>query len=108
MPRSNLLKDALSDLGEDIAFHAGSLVHRAFDGLVLLALGLLVYVSTIDTASAGLHGRVMFGVRAEVSGTVGIIVNASQAPSSCHLTNDLLPSEHRSCTQAMILEPAVL
>lgn len=104
MPRSNLIKDALADLGDDVAIVAGNLVHRAFDVLCLAALGMTIYVSGIDTANAGLHGKVLFGVQARVAGSVGIAVNASQAPTSCQLNNDLLASEHRSCTQAMILE----
>ncbi len=106
MSRSSLFKDALSDLGEDIAFHAGNLLHRAFDGLCLLALGLLIYVTGIDPANAGLHSRPLFGVQASIAGSVGVAINASHAPSSCGLTNDLLPSTHRSCTHALMLDPA--
>ena len=106
MSGSDLFKDALSDLGDDIAYHATNVVRWVFDVLSLLALGLLCYVTSIDTANAGLHSRPIFGVHAHIAGSVGVAVNASHAPTSCHMTNDLLDAAHRSCTEAMILEPA--
>lgn len=105
MSRPNPFKDALIDLGDDIAYHAGNLLHRAFDLLFLLALGLLIYVTSIDPANAGLEGRALFGVQARIAGSVGVAVNSSHAPTSCHLNNDLLASPNRSCTQALILQP---
>ena len=105
MSQPNLFKAALADLGEDIAFHAGNLLHRAFDAVCLLALGLLIYVTSIDPASAGLHSRPLFGVSARIAVSVGVAVNSSHAPTACSLTNDLLSAAHRSCTHAMILEP---
>ncbi|MEO6299070.1 MAG: hypothetical protein ABIV25_09350 [Paracoccaceae bacterium] len=106
MSVSNLFKDALGDLGDDIAYHAVKLVRWAFDVLCLLALGLLCFATNIDSANAGLHSRPIFGVHAHVAGSVGVAVTASHAPTSCHMTNDLLDAAHRSCTNAMILEPA--
>jgi hypothetical protein len=105
MSRSNPLKEALLDLGDDIAYHAGNLLHRAFDLIFLLALGLLIYVTSIDPANAGFEGRAIFGVQARIAGTAGVAVNSSHAPTSCHLTNDLRASPNRSCTQALILQP---
>ena len=106
MTQSTLFKDALGDLADDIAFYAGNLLHGAFDLACLLALGLLVYATGIDPANAGLHSRPIFGVQASVAGSVGVAVNASHAPTACTLTNDLLPSLPRSCTSALILDPA--
>lgn len=106
MSHQNLFKCALCDLADDLAYHAGNLVHRAFDILCLLALGMLVYVTGIDPANAGLHSRPLFGVQASIAGTSGIAVSASHAPTACGLTNDLIASAHRSCTDAMVLDPA--
>ena len=105
MPRSTLFKVALADLVDDIGFHAANLVHRAFDAVCLLALGLMIYVTSLDPANAGLHSRPTFGVQAQIAGSVGVAVNASHAPTSCYLTNDLLPASHRSCTHALLLVP---
>ena len=105
MSQPDPFKAALVDLGEDIAFHAGNLLHRAFDAVCLLALGLLIYVTSIEPASAGLHSRPLFGVSARIAVSVGVAVNSSHAPTACSLTNDLLSAAHRSCTHAMILEP---
>ena len=105
MSQPTLFKAALGDLGADIAFHAANLLHHAFDAVCLLALGFLIYGTSIDPASAGLHSRPQFGVSARIAGTAGVAVNSSHAPTACSLTNDLLASAHRSCTHAMILEP---
>ena len=106
MSQSNPFAVAFRELADDIAYHTGNLLHRAFDLTCLLALGLLVYVTGIDPANAGLRSRPLFGVQASIAGSVGVAVNASHAPTACGLTNDLLPAAHRSCTNAMMLEPA--
>ncbi len=106
MPRSDPFTDALRDLAEDIAYHTGNLLRRAFDLTCLLALGLLVYATSFDPANAGLHGRPLFGVQAAVVGSLGVAVNASHAPTACALTNDLLAAPHRNCTNALVLQPA--
>ncbi len=98
MPRPSLISSAFRDHVDDIAHHAVNLTHGVFDLVCMLALGLVVFASSFDTASldagnAGLTGRPLFAVQ------------ASQSPSSCSLTNDLLPAAHRSCITAMVLEP---
>ena len=101
----NLISSVFGDFVDDVTYHAVNLMHGAFDLVCLLALGLVVYASSIDAANAGLGSRPMFGVQATVDGTHGAAVNSSHAPSSCSLTNDLLASAHRSCITAMVLEP---
>jgi hypothetical protein len=105
MPRSTLFMSAVRDLGDDIAYHVVGLAHGAFDLMCVLALGMLVYASGIDTANAGLQGRPMFGVQASIDGTNGVGVTSSHAPTSCSLTNDLLPSGHNDCITAVVLDP---
>ncbi len=105
MPRPNLFSQAIHDLVDDVAYHCVNLAHGAFDLVCLLALGLVVYTSSIDAANVGLGARPMFGVQASIDGSHGVAVNSSHAPSSCSLTNDLLPSADRSCITAMVLEP---
>jgi hypothetical protein len=105
MPRPTLISQALHDLMDDVAYHAVNLTRSAFDLVCLLALGMVVYTSSIDSANAGLGARPMFGVQASVEGTHGAAINSSHAPSSCSLTNDLLSAEHRTCITAMVLEP---
>ena len=106
MPRQTLISSALHDYADDIGYHAVNLVRGAFDLICLLALGLVVYASSIDAANAGLGARPLFGVQASIDASHGAAVNASHAPSSCSLTNDLLPFAHRSCITAMVLDPA--
>jgi hypothetical protein len=101
MPRPTFLRD----LADDAVYHAVNLAHGAFDLLCLVALGLVVYASSIDVANAGLGSRPLFGVQANVAATHGAAVNPSHAPSSCSLTNDLLASPHQSCIISLILEP---
>ena len=108
MARDTFMQDVLADLGEDISFHLGALLHRAFDGVCLLALGLLIYASGIDQADAGMHRHIEFTVEARIDGQAGAAVNSSHAPSFCSLNNDLMPTLHRSCTTALELEPATL
>ena len=113
MPRPNLISAAFHDLVDDIAYHAVNLTHGVFDLVCLLALGMVVYASSIDAANAGLGGRPPFGVQATIDATHGAAVNSthgaavssSHAPTSCSLTNDLLSSAHRSCITATVLEP---
>ena len=105
MPRPNLISAAFHDLVDDIAYHAVNLTHGVFDLVCLLALGMVVYASSIDAANAGLGGRPPFGVQATIDATHGAAVNSSHAPTSCSLTNDLLSSAHRSCITASVLEP---
>lgn len=105
MPRPSLISDALADLVDDVAYHAVNLAHGAFDLICLLALGLIVYASSIDTASASLDGRPMFGVQASAQGHPGAAINPSHAPTSCSLTNDLLAGDHHTCITAMVLVP---
>ena len=105
MPSPTLISQAVHDLMDDVAYHAVNLTHSAFDLICLLALGMVVYASSIDSANAGLGSRPMFGVQASIEGTHGVAINSSHAPSSCSLTNDLLPSAHRTCITAMVLEP---
>lgn len=95
----------LRELGEDVAYYAGALIHRAFDLTCLLALGLLVYVSGIDSANADQHRRPIFGIQASIAGTPGLAVTSSHAPTACNLTLDLFNSPHHSCIQSMILDP---
>ena len=104
MPRVSLLRSALCDLGDDIAHHGMSLAHGAFDLTCVLALGLLVYATGIDSADAGQGARPLFGVQARIDATPGAAVNSSHAPTSCGLTNDLLASPHRDCITAMVLD----
>jgi hypothetical protein len=49
MPRT-FLTQAARDLVEDIAYHAVTVTHAAFDLTCVVALGLLVYASGVDTA----------------------------------------------------------
>ena len=105
MPRPTLISQAFHDLADDLAYHAVNVAHGAFDLVCLLALGLVVYASSIDAANAGFTGRPLFGVQARIDAAHGAALNSSHAPSSCSLTNDLLPSDHRSCITAMVLEP---
>ncbi len=105
MPRSNLISLAFRDLIDDVTYHVVGLAHGAFDLVCLLALGSVIYVSSIDTADAGLGVRPMFGIQASMDGSLGASVSSSHAPSSCALTNDLLASDHRSCITAMLLVP---
>jgi hypothetical protein len=105
MSRSNPFKDAMADVADEVAFGLGNLLSWALDVTCLLALGLLIYSTGIDTANAGLHGRPIFGVQASIAGRGGAAVNASHAPTSCHMNNDLLASANRSCTHALILRP---
>ena len=101
----SLISQAFHDLADDVVYHAVNLAHGTFDLVCLLALGLVVYASSIDAANAGLGARPIFGVQASIDATHGAAINSSHAPSSCSLTNDLLPSIHRSCITAMVLEP---
>ena len=105
MLRSNLISLAFRDLIDDVAYHAVGLAHGAFNLICLLALGSVIYVSSIDSADAGLGVRPMFGIQASVDGSFGALVSSSHAPSSCGLTNDLLASDHRSCITATLLDP---
>lgn len=101
MPNTGILREFV----EDVAYHAGNLVHRAFDLLCLLAMGMLIYVSGIDSANADQHRHPIFGVQASITGAAGLAVTASHAPTACSLTLDLLPSRHQSCITTLILEP---
>ena len=105
MPRPTSTTNVLQDLFDDIGYHAVNLATGAFDLICLVALGLVVYASSIDAANAGLGGRPMFGVQARIEATHGAAINSSHAPTSCSLTNDLLPATHRTCITAMVLEP---
>ena len=104
MSKTSLLRDFV----DDIAYHAGNLIHRAFDLTCLLAFGLLIYVTGIDSANAGQNRSPIFGIQASIVGTAGLAVSSSHAPTVCSLTLDLLPSRHRSCTNALILDPTSL
>ena len=105
MPRPSPISEAFRDLVDDVAYRAVNLAHGTFDLICMLALGLVVYSTSIDAANAGFENRPMFGVQAKVDGRHGAAVNSSHAPTSCSLTNDLLPSDHRTCITAMVLEP---
>ncbi len=105
MPRSTLLSQAIQDVADDVVYHAVNIAHGVFELICLTAVGLVVYASSIDPANAGLGGRALFGVQAAIEVNPGSAVNASHAPTSCGLTNDLLASDHRSCITAMMLEP---
>lgn len=105
MPRPSPISQAFHDLADDLAYHAVNLTHGVFDLVCLLALGMVVYASSLDAANAGLGSRPLFGVQASIDGSHGAAVTSSHAPTSCSLTNDLLPSQHRSCITAMVLEP---
>ena len=59
MPRETLMSQAVHDLMDDVAYHAVNLAHGAFDLVCLLALGMIVYASSIDSANAGLGARPM-------------------------------------------------
>ncbi len=105
MPRPNVISQAAHDLIDDVAYHAVNLANGALELVCLLAVGMVVYASSIDSANAGLSARPMFGVQASIDASLGVAVNADHAPSSCSLTNDLLPAAHRTCITALVLEP---
>ncbi|MGV8988650.1 MAG: hypothetical protein ACOH2H_20495 [Cypionkella sp.] len=94
----------LAEIGEDATRWA----QTGIDLATLLIIGTLIYLTSLDPAAAGLHGRPMFGVGARMEGVAGVTLTSSHAPSSCGLTNDLLASAHRSCIDAMVLEPAAI
>lgn len=100
------LRAFLSDLAEDVVWHGTRLAQGGFDLVTLMLLGALIYMTSIDSAAAGLKSRPLFGVQASVAGAAGVVLTSSHAPTSCGLTNDLLASDHRSCITAMVLEPA--
>ena len=104
MPKPSLLRD----FAEDLAYLSGNLIHRTFDLTCLLAFGMLIYVTGIDSANAGQNRIPIFGIHASIAATAGLAVSPSHAPTACSLTLDLLPSRHRSCTQALILDPVSL
>ena len=51
MPRTSLTQ-AARDLAGDIAYHAVTVIHAAFDLACVVALGLLVFASGVDTGAA--------------------------------------------------------
>ena len=105
MPRSTPISDAVHDLFDDLTYHAVGLAHGAFDLTCLLAVGLVVYASSIDSANAGLRARSLDSVQASIVTPQGLALNSSQAPTSCSLANDHLASADRSCITAMVLKP---
>lgn len=102
MDFSEGLKAYFDDMGEDVV----RIAQAGMDVITVLILGTLIYLTSLDAASASLHGRPMFGVGASMAGVAGIALTSSHAPSSCGLTNDLLDVAHRSCIVALVLEPA--
>lgn len=90
----------------DIAEDAVGIAQSGMDVFTVLILGTLICLTNLDAASASLHGRPMFGVGASMAGAAGIALTSSHAPSSCGLTNDLLDVAHRTCIEALVLDPA--
>ncbi len=108
MTRNMVFGEFLTDLGEDVVWHLTRAAQGSLDLVTIALVGGLIYLTSLDPAAAGLHGRPMFAVGASVQGSVGIELTSSHAPTSCGLTNDLLASPHRSCAAAMVLEPAAI
>lgn len=98
--------ESLAEFGEDMLWHLTRIAQGSIDLVTLALVGVLIYLTTINAAEAGMHGRPLFAVQARIEGTAGVAVASSHAPTSCGLNNDLLASAHRSCTHALLLEPA--
>lgn len=102
------ISQALADFGDDVLWHLTRFAQGSMDLVTLAIVGGLIYLATLDAASAGLQGRAMFGVQATADGIAGVALASSHAPTSCGLTNDLLATDHRSCLHALVLEPAAI
>ena len=100
------ISDGLAEIAEDLLWHLTRVAQGSMDLATLAIVGVLIYLTSIDAAAAGLHGRPLFAVQAKAEVIAGVALAASHAPTSCGLTNDLLSSAHRSCTAALVLEPS--
>ena len=100
------MSDMATALRVEVAGRVTGLLQRAFSLICLFVLGTLLYVTSIDPARASFEGRVLFGVAAQMQARVGVSANIGHAPTACSLTLDLLPADHSSCTESMVLEPA--
>lgn len=90
MPRA-IMTQAARDLVDDIAYHAMTVTHAAFDLACVLAFGLLVYSSGVDTAAAP---RPMADVQAHA--------NDDMTPA-CPVETDHSALAHSDCITSVVL-----
>jgi hypothetical protein len=90
MPRAIVIQ-AARDLVDDIAYHAMTVTHAAFDLACVLALGLLVYASGIDSAA---DPRPMADVQAHAN---------DEAVPTCQMETDISALPQGDCITAVVL-----
>ena len=62
MPRK--FTAGLAEFGGDMMWHLTRVAQGGLDLATLAVVGVLIYLTSLDAAAAGLHGRPMFAVRA--------------------------------------------